>query len=247
MSMPDVQYPINTYGWLKKAVSLWADRDDDEFVNQIPNFINFAEKEIYRNLRIPAMEKEVYLDVEDGMAFIPPDLLEIKWIMFDRTGQVFRTTSPEEVDWLKRNKVKNTSSFNEAEVVFTRMGSRLFFYPAINADIPPSNLAPNDVPPANAVIISYYQDTKEMTDDLDTNVLLTIAPELLLYFTLRHACMFVQDDNGVAKWSAVGKAALDEIVAQADRMEYSGSPLVIPNTFDNLNSSTHFGYIRTSM
>ena len=46
MAMPDVQNPINTYGWLKKAVYLWADRDDPEFVNQIPNFINFAENAI---------------------------------------------------------------------------------------------------------------------------------------------------------------------------------------------------------
>lgn len=246
MSMPDVQYPINTYGWLKKAVSLWADRDDDEFVNQIPNFINFAEKEIYRNLRIPAMEKEAYLDINDGVAFIPPDLLEIKYIMSATTGQVFRATSPEDIDWQKRNKIKNATDFNQGEITFTRMGSRLFFYPLINADVPVSTAAPSDIP-SNAVIICYYQDTKEMIEDTDSNVLLTIAPELLLYFTLRHSSMFVQDDAGVAKWSAIGKAALDEIVHQADKMEYSGSPLVIPNTYGSLNNTTHFGYMRTSM
>lgn len=247
MSMPDVQYPINTYGWLKKAVSLWADRDDDEFVNQIPNFINFAEKEIYRNLRIPAMEKEAYLNIKDGVCFIPPDLLEIKWIMTSKTGQMFRSTSPEEVDWLKRNKTKNSTDFNQGEITFTRLGSRLFFYPLIDAELPPSNLAPDDVPPDSAVVINYYQDTKEMTDDYDKNVLLTIAPELLLYFTLRHASLFIQDDSGVQKWSALGKSMLDEIVAQADKMEYSGSPLVIPNAFANLNNTTHFGWMRTSM
>ena len=246
MSMPDVQYPINTYGWLKKAVSLWADRDDDEFVNQIPNFINFAEKEIYRNLRIPSIEKEAYLNIKGGMCFIPPDLLEIKWIMASKTGQMFRATSPEEIDWQKRNKITNATEFNSGEITFTRMGSRLFFYPQIDADVPISNIAPDDIPPDNAVVINYYQDTKEMTDDMDSSALLTIAPELLLYFSLRHASLFVQDDAAVQKWSALGKASLDEIVNQADKMEYSGSPLAIPNTWNTLNSTTHYGFMRTS-
>lgn len=246
MAMPNVQYPINTYGWLKQAVSLWADRDDDEFVNQIPNFVNFAEKEIYRNLRVPSIEKEAYLDVKNGVAFIPPDLLEIKYIMLANTGQVARASSPEEIDWLRRGKTTHATDFNTGEIVFTRMGSRLFFYPAtVTADVPANNDPATPVP-ANAMIINYYQDTVEMIKDTDQNVLLTIAPELLLYYTLRHAALFVQDDMAAQKWSAVGKAALDEIVLQAEKMEYSGSPLVIPNAYDGLGSITHFGYMRTS-
>lgn len=244
MSMPDVQYPINTYGWLKKAVALWADRDDDEFVNQIPNFINFAEKEIYRNLRVPPLEKEAYLDIKDGMAYLPPDYLETQWIMIASSGQVCRVTSPEEIDWLRRNKTTHPSMFNESEITFARMGHRLLFYPAINADVPeePEDGSP-PITPDNAVIINYYADPQEMTDDMDTNVLLTIAPELLLYFTLRHASLFVQDDNGVQKWSALGKAILDEMVAQAEKAEYSGSPLVIPNTREDLSSRSRFGIV----
>lgn len=244
MAMPDVQYPINTYGWLKKAVSLWADRDDDEFVNQIPNFINFAQKEIYRNLRVPPLEKEIYLGIENGMAVLPVDYLETQWIMRSANGQMLRVTSPEEIDWLKRNKTTHPSSFNEGEIVFARMGKRLFFYPPISASVPryPGPTEPPVEPPADAVIMNYYADPKEFWEDEDTSAILTIAPELLLYFSLRHASLFVQDDNAVQKWSALGKAILDEIVAQNDRAEYSGSPLAIPNTIQNLTSErVNFG------
>ena len=44
MALPKVDFPISTYGGLKKAVQLWADRDDPEFVNQIPNFITSVRK-----------------------------------------------------------------------------------------------------------------------------------------------------------------------------------------------------------
>lgn len=241
--LPDVQYPINTYGWLKKAVSLWADRDDDEFVNQIPNFINFAEKEIYRNLRIPPLEKEIYLGIENGVAVLPVDYLETQWIMRAGNGQLLRVTSPEEIDWLKRNKTTHPSQFNEGEITFARMGKRLFFYPAINASVPryPDDGSPIE-PTPDAIIMNYYADPKEFWEDTDTSAVLTIAPELLLYFALRHASLFVQDDNAVQKWSALGKAILDEIVTQHDKAEYSGSPLAIPNTIETMTSSkTNFG------
>jgi hypothetical protein len=245
MAMPDVQYPINTYGWLKKAVSLWADRDDGEFVDQIPNFINFAEKEIYRNLRIPPLEKELYLDIKDGVAFIPPDYLEAQWMMRAKDGLIFRVTSLEEVDWLKRNNSINPTNWNQGEVVFARLGSRFIFYPLIDADTPvyPDDGSP-EIPAENAVILSYYADPPEFWEDSDTSAILTIAPELLLYFSLRHASLFVQDDNAVQKWSALGKAILDEVVEQSKKAEYSGSPLVIPNTISRLNSSREIYGIR---
>ena len=243
--MPEVAYPINTYGWLKKAVSLWADRDDPEFVNQIPNFINFAEKEIYRNLRIPPLEKEVYLDIKDGVAFIPPDYLEAQWMMRSKDGLIFRVTSLEEVDWLKRNNSVNPTNWNQGEVVFARLGSRFIFYPAIEADTPvyPDDGSP-EIPADNAVVLSYYADPPEFWEDSDTSDILTIAPELLLYFALRHASLFVQDDNAVQKWSALGKAILDEVVEQSKKAEYSGSPLVIPNTISRLHSSREVYGIR---
>lgn len=229
MAMPDVQYPINTYGWLKKAVALWADRDDDEFVNQIPNFINFAEKEIYRNLRIPPLEKEVYLDIKDGVAYIPPDYLEAQWMMRAKDGTIFQVTSPEEISYRRQHGTINPSHWNNQPVNFARFGSRFIFYPSIEADTPyyPDDGSPL-IPAENSVILSYYADPPEFHEDTDTSAILTIAPELLLYFALRHSALYVQDNEGAEKWSALGQASLDEIVIQAERSEWKGSPLVIP-------------------
>ena len=173
------------------------------------------------------------------------DFLEAQWIMRASNGMMFRVTSPEELDWMKRNNSVNPSNWNQGDVMFARLGSRFMFYPLIDADTPvyPDDGAP-EIPADNAVVLSYYADPPEFHEDEDTSAILTIAPELLLYFTLRHASLFVQDDNGVQKWSALGKAILDEIVEQSKKAEYSGSPLVIPRTISRLNSSREVYGIR---
>lgn len=242
-SMPKVPAQIKSYGDLKKAVALWIDRDDPEFVDQIPTFINFAEKEIYRNLRIPRFEREIYLRIREGMAYIPADCVEINYIMHAHTGKVFRTTSPEELDWLRRGMTKNQSSFNQQEIVWTRTTGRFYFYPPITANIPTKTTdCCEETYDGSEVLISYYRDTSEMVEDTDTCAIITIAPELFLYMALKHACLFVQDDNGVQKWGAMANASMAEIDAQAKRMEYSGSPLVIPNAYGDISSRTTINY-----
>lgn len=237
MALPNVPAQIRTYGDLKNAVGLWIDRDDDEFVNQIPNFINFAEKEIYRALRIPKFEREIYLKITNGMAYIPTDLLEIKYMMKAETGQVYRTTSLEELDWLRRGKTTHSTDFNESEVVWARSTGRFYFYPPITATIPEGTALTG-----NEVLISYYRDTAEMVNDTDSCAILTVAPELLLYTSLKHASLFVQDDSGVQKWSALALASMSDISEQAKKAEYSGSPLVIPNSYDMLGRRSTINY-----
>lgn len=229
MAMPNVPSQIRTYGDLKNAVALWADRDDDEFVNQIPNFINFAEKEIYRAVRIPRFEREIYLKITNGMAYIPTDLLQVNYIMKAETGQVFRVTSLEELDWLRRGKTTHGTAFNESEIVWARSTGRFYFYPPITATIPEGTELTG-----NEVLCSYYRDTSEMKNDSDSCAILTNAPELLLYTALKHAALFVQDDNSVQKWGALAAASMSDIQKQADMAEYSGSPLVIPNSYDSV-------------
>jgi len=237
MAMPTVPSQIRTYGDLKNAVALWIDRDDDEFVNQIPNFINFAEKEIYRAVRIPRFEREIYLKITNGMAYIPTDLVQVNYIMKAQTGQVYRTTSIEELDWLRRGKTTHATQFNESEVVWARTTGRFYFYPPITSTIPEGTELTG-----NEVLVSYYRDTAEMVNDSDSCAILSIAPELLLYTALKHACLFVQDDAGVQKWAALAMASMSDIQRQADNAEYSGSPLVIPNSYDMLGRRTTINY-----
>lgn len=226
---------IRTYGDLKNAVALWMNRDDPEFLDQIGNFINFAEKEVYRNVRMPQFEREIYLPIREGMAYIPADCLEIKYIMKAGTGQTYRVTSIEELDWRRRG-VGQHSAFDKDDITFARTTGRLYFYPPITAHVPATSSAPLD---GTEVLISYYRDTAEMVSDNESNEVLTLAPELFLYLSLKHACVFVQDDAGAQKWSAMSSQVIEELAMQNRKMEYSGSPLAIPNNFANTTSRYH--------
>ncbi|MCS5737235.1 phage adaptor protein, partial [Herbiconiux daphne] len=115
---------------------------------------------------------------------------------------------------------------------------RLFFAPEFTA--------PSDGLTSGDIIVGYYSDSPELHSDTDSCNLLTIAPDLLLYMAMKHACIFVQDDEAAQKYGFMAEAALQVVQKQADKTEYSGSPLVIPNVLDNSTMRTHinFGVIR---
>lgn len=238
MALPSLPTQINNMGSLKSAVSLWSNRDDPEFMDQIHNFINFAEKDIYRRLRIPSLEREIYLNIVNGIAHIPVDLVQIKYVMNLRTASMFRVTSLEEIQWIKQGKRVNETSFNAEETCFARANNRLFFAPTLDA--------PSDGLTSGDVVMGYISDSPELVNDTDSCNILTIAPDLILYMAMKHACLFVQDDEGAQKWGMMAEAALAVVQTQADKAEYSGSPLVIPNVLDNSTSRTtiHFGVVR---
>lgn len=216
-------YPIQTYSNLKDAVAEWIDRDDDEFINQIPNFINFAEKEIYRTLRVPALQKETYIQIVNGQAEIPSDWVE-SVAMFTANDWIRpRETSFDEI-------ISRKHSLIQDEVLFTRVGRRWFFSPEINASVD----IINGVAPKNAMILNYYADTGEMTEDTDQSTLLTLAPDLLLYTALKHACVFVQDKDGEQTWSDKAASAYQQIVQQSNTQDFSASNKVI--RMGNVNS-----------
>lgn len=238
MAFPSLPTQIQTLGDLKKAVALWSNRDDPEFLDQCHNFINFAEKDIYRRLRIPSLEREIYLNIVNGIAHIPTDLIEIKYVMNLNTASMFRVTSLEEIQWIKQGKRVNESAFNAQETCFARANNRLFFAPALEA--------PSDGYTSGDVVMGYVSDSPELVNDTDSCNIMTIAPDLLLYMAMKHASLFVQDDEGAQKWGMMAEAALVVIQTQADKAEYSGSPLVIPNVLDNstMRTTIHFGVVR---
>lgn len=219
--VPTTPYPINNYGALKKAVSEWADRDDDEFTDQIPNFINFAEKELYRQLRIPPMEKEAYLKITNGQAEVPTDWLTTNYLLTASDYHKARETSFDEVMFRCNQKI------SEGELVFARAGKRFFFHPEINASLPKIDKFGNYVTNGSEVIIGYFADQPEMQGDQETSTLLTIAPDLMLYTAMKHACAFVQDDEGEKTWQAKQQAAMQQLQEQNTNTDFKGSPLSV--------------------
>lgn len=221
MAVPNTPYPIGNYGDLKKAVAEWADRDDSEFVDQIPNFINFAEKELYRQLRIPPMQKEAYIEINNGQAYVPTDWLTTCYLISADGYHKARETSFDEVMYRANQRI------SEGELVFARAGRRFFFYPEITATIPTCDRFGNYVTNGSEMIIGYYADQPELTGDEETSTLLTIAPDLLLYTALKHACSFMLDKEGESAWQEKQQASMQQLEEQNANTDFKGSPLAV--------------------
>lgn len=231
ISMPDVGYPINSYSDLQNAIMLWADRDDEEFIRQIPNFIDFAQKDIYRKLRIQPIQKEAYLPISGGIADLPMDYLQMTYCYFAENGVTMRVTSPEEFsnNQAKWDGMTKPPAYAQTETIFAQFGTRLFFYPQIEADVPDQDGDYTGPIPENAVVIGYYSDPQRMSKGTDDPYLLEIAPDAFLYKSLAHAAFFVQDMQAYSTFNGKGESIIANIQSQQDEMEYSGSPLVITN------------------
>ncbi|EBW9749016.1 hypothetical protein DQR71_09010 [Salmonella enterica subsp. enterica serovar Kingston] len=231
-ALPVTPYPIENYGELKQAVQLWADRDDNEFVNQIPNFIDFAQKEINRNLRWPLGYKEVYLYIKNGVAPIPTDYLQGGLITFVDNHQEFRQTAYSEFIY-KKNSNPHATANVEKEIIFARRGedgAYWCFWPPINAPLPTEEQIGQMDYTGDEVVLGYYADPVRLVNDSDTNNLIELCPDILLYSSLKHAAVFTQDKDSEAIWKERESTALKGLETQLKQQRGYITPISIPHT-----------------
>lgn len=228
MSMPVVSYPISDYEDLQEAVQLWADRDDQEFINQIPNFIDFAQKEIYRNLRTQMTQKEAYLQIVNGQAYIPTDWLQTDYLLTVDGPVVGRVTSVEEItsDYSTDpdNSLKFMADLNQ--IKWCRIGTRFMFAPKITANLPVANGDGTYTYDGSEVVLGYFADPSRMKTVDATNYLLTVAPDLMLFMSMKFASDFIQDYSSSQNYNQKAVAILQQLTEQQKDAEFSGSPLV---------------------
>lgn len=191
---------IATYQDLKDSVQDWLNRNDQQTINQIPNFINFAEKELHRNLRIPPFEGGAVVTVTNGAFRVPTDLIEFINLIVPYQGVLHQTS----IDDLFNSKMS-----------FTRMANLGFVSP--------------DIPNGTKINITYYIDQEELKKDDDSSILLEVAPELLLYTSLKHAATYAQDEEDIQKYTMLAQSAYQQLVEQNEQLKYSGSPIAIPS------------------
>ncbi|HCT9982774.1 TPA: hypothetical protein OUD88_002864 [Enterobacter hormaechei] len=238
ISMPVVGTPINTYQDLIEAIQLWADRDDEEFIKQIPNFIDFAQKEIFRTARWQFMHKEAYLYVNNGLADLPSDFLSPDYMYFADSGLMINPTSRDTISYELNSNWNKYSSEDRAnnnlleqarEVKYARFGKRLFFSPPFHADVPTQDDNGTGDIPTTAVVFGYYSDPVAFynnPDDSAVNYLLQIAPDLLLNLSLKQAAYFMQNTDFIDYFESEAQKIFDQMTEQQKELD-DNSGLVI--------------------
>ena len=202
-----------TYAMLQTLIAHYINRTDEEVLNMMPLFINNAEKSVLRNLRIPSMEKTSNIELrtlpdgntKDSWIYLVSDYLEMIHMFVD---------GKQAVRYNYADVVGNTHGCSEDhdEIPYARVGERWIF--------PSGTLTKSSV-----INVHYYADPLELSPTIDNSLLLTLAPDVILYASCAEAFMFIDksgEDGRTMYWDGKAKERIAQIVKQSRDAEFSG-------------------------
>lgn len=223
---------IDTYKDLKEAVALWLNRKDSATINNIPMFINFAEKQFTRLVKLPYYEVKSEFTIDENFDYvvIPQDFLSAKHMMVN--GKPYNRVDVE--TFMRMKNLNNTRDYvtskndpdsgvilsdqagstSDKAYFFTRIGEQIHFLPTPKV--------------GDVVELIYRQDIPEMQFDNDQPYSLLVAPDVLLYLSMRHASIFIRDVEMEQYWMSKAQEAAESVQIQIDEAEWSGSAFVVP-------------------
>ena len=197
---------MTTYAILKSDIAGWLLRDD--LTAAIPSFVRLAEASIRRDLRIRQMLRTYTLTISSQSQALPEDFMEMERIVLDSTvGQL---------TYLPPSALFNNSAYTDGgnPCYYTIEGDYLITAPDATG---------------NDALISYYKAYSALTNDSDTNWLLTNAYDVYLYGALSHASPYIKEDERVNLWNAGYKDAIANLNRAERRSHFAGSPLAQQN------------------
>lgn len=201
-----------TLGDLKSDIQLWLNRTDPEVVNAIPAFVTLAEQEFSRAVKIPMDEGQFLYNAVGGGSLaefvpIPTDMLSpigVSVGSFD-TG---KATSYTRIDGYAIIDIINKGT--DTGHYFAKYNEGFIIYPSLQE---------NDI-----VSFIYHKDLTPMVSDGDASPALTYGYDLMLYWSLKHASVFLRDPEQEQYWTEKASEALVTMQNTFEEMHWSGSP-----------------------
>lgn len=209
---------MQSYSDLKESILSYLDYYDDEIVSKVDWFIDAAEKEIARLMRLPCYEKIVTLlpsnlDVRDTYP-VPSDYIESKDVFVGETSEPVKMSN---FSFIMRKRAGIENSTEGSGRYYARIGNNFMVYPALEE--------------GQTLLLNYYSDPQNMKDGIDSSYILTIAPDLILFLSLKHAYVFLANDDAAGKYSGMADLAMEQLQLQVYRMDNKPSQKVVPRRF----------------
>lgn len=193
---------VTNYTDLQSSVADWLHRDD--LTSAIQTFIQFAEKQMSRELRLKNQETTVSAAATTTIA-LPADYVEMILLEISSGGSTWPLRQRDRFSGSPLGNSTSTATY------YTIEGSNFIISPA---------------PAATATYsLQYYAAIPALSGGSPTNWLITAHPDLYLYATLIQSGPYLEDDGRLAVWQTMYaqlKAAA-ELQDQKDR--FSGSPM----------------------
>ena len=196
---------ITNYGELKSAVSDFLNRSDLDSV--IPTFIDFAEAEFNRNLRVRQMVKRAEAAIDSRFSAVPADFIEAKDLVIVGVNPVQPLSFITQQEMAQQRNFEYTTA--NTPVSFTVVGDQFEFVPTPDTEY--------------SLEMAYFAKIDALEDDADTNWLLTDYPDLYLYTALMHSAPYLKDDERTTVWAQLATKAREELLAREASASFNGS------------------------
>ena len=190
---------MTTLGTLKSDVQAYLVRSDSAFVNAIPTFVRTAEARLRREVVHSSMETTTTLTGTDRTATVPDDCVEIRSLTLTGDGGVGRR----DLEMVTPEVIRASGQWNASGTpcYFSIEGRTIY-------------LAPSAASTGTDFDLVYYAAYPALTDDAQTNYLLTNAYDLVLKLVLAEACDFLQDemkrDEFFAQYASIRREFLNQ-------------------------------------
>jgi len=196
---------VTNYGELKSSISDFLNRSD--LTSVIPTFIDFAEAEFNRNLRVRQMVARAEAPIDSRFSAVPADFIEAKDLVIVNTDPVQPLEFITQQEMAQQRNTEYTSAAKP--VNFTVVGSQFEFMPTPDAEY--------------SLEMAYYAKITPLTTDAQTNWLLTDYPDLYLYTSLMHSAPYLKDDERITVWAQLATKAREELLARDASSSFNGS------------------------
>lgn len=199
---------LANYGELKTLIASYLNRSD--LTSAIPDFITILEKRVdtevkFRNRLMEATASLSYSGTDE--ASLPSDFLEARTVVWQsnpRVNLVYMAPSQFEDTY--------TTDTAASPVNYTIYGSTIKIGPFPNSAV--------------GATLLYYQRITALSDDSDTNWLLTNHPDVYLYGALMESAPYLGDDNRIQVWMGLYDRAAGRIKGDDARARWNGAPRV---------------------
>jgi|TARA_B100001093_G_scaffold510963_1_gene577882 hypothetical protein len=210
-----------TYDELKTQIANYLNRSD--LTSQMDTFIDTTEGELNRRLRSKDMVKRATATADGQYLTLPTDWLEA--INIEITSGDFTPLFQQSIESLDVYRKANNNS----------TGQPAFFAIVDNT----LELAPT--PDTSYTLqLTYYSKVTALSDSNTTNFVSTGNPDVYLYGCLKHASIFLMEDDRVALFSQLFEKALEEMRMQQERAEFGkGSLIPRRRTYGKAHKTTY--------
>ncbi len=197
-----------TYAELKTAIANYLNRSD--LTSDIDTFIDNVEAELNRRLRTKDMIKRATATADSQYLSVPTDWIEA--INVEITSNDFSPLFQQSIESLDVYRKSNNNSTGQP-VYFAMVDDSIELAPTPDAEY--------------TLQLTYYAKISALSDSNTSNFVSVSHPDVYLYGALKHASIFLMEDERIPMFTQQFEKALEEMRLEQEKAAFGKGSLMM--------------------